>query len=256
MHELLEQRCPVADTRSDKITIANANEILNSFSREEAARSDLVGALARELPIREQVCLVRLILKDLKLGLPDSQILKAIHPRAPDLFYTNPDLESLCTMIAEGVLDEAKVTVRVFHPVAPMLSMRVDFATVAPTVASSPADFQVESKIDGERIQLHYDGDRFAFFSRNGADYSHLYGTSSSLGPFTMEISGCFDREKVKSIILDGEMIHVDDLTLELIPFGSKKPIPLPAANVTNSHPCCMVLASFRRHQWSINDTW
>ena len=39
-------------------------------------------------------------------------------------------------------------------------------------------EFYIETKYDGERCQLHKQGDTFRFFSRNGFDFTCDYGES------------------------------------------------------------------------------
>ena len=39
-------------------------------------------------------------------------------------------------------------------------------------------EFYIETKNDGERCQLHKQGDTFRFFSRNGFDFTCDYGES------------------------------------------------------------------------------
>ena len=66
--------------------------------------------------------------------------------------------------------------------------------------------FYVETKYDGDRIQLHKDGDVYAYFSRNAKDYTASFGEGPTMGSFTPYIHDSFSKD-VKSCILDGEMV-------------------------------------------------
>jgi DNA ligase-4 len=91
--------------------------------------------------------------------------------------------------------------------------------------------FWIEEKLDGERMQLHMvddenhpGGRRFAFWSRKAKDYTYLYGDgfedqNSSL---TRHIKNAFE-DRVKNIILDGEMITWDPGLGKMVPFGTLK---------------------------------
>ena len=91
--------------------------------------------------------------------------------------------------------------------------------------------FWIEEKLDGERMQLHMvddenhpGGRRFAFWSRKAKDYTYLYGDgfedeNSSL---TQHIKNAFE-DRVKNIILDGEMITWDPNLGKIMPFGTLK---------------------------------
>lgn len=81
-----------------------------------------------------------------------------------------------------------------------------------------PCNFIVEKKFDGERFQIHMKDGLFKYFSRNGFDYTKTYGKSLSEGFYTPSLAGVFKR-KIKSVILDGEMMGYNKRTKE---FGSK----------------------------------
>lgn len=70
-------------------------------------------------------------------------------------------------------------------------------------------DFIIETKIDGERMQMHKRGEEFRFFSRNSNDYSENFGVSKYRGTFTPFICHLF-KENVDTCILDGEMVGYD----------------------------------------------
>lgn len=88
----------------------------------------------------------------------------------------------------------------------------------------TPTDpvFWIEEKLDGERMQLHYEDGNFMFWSRKAKDYTRLYGSGWDDGSLTRHLKGAFD-EGVQSIILDGEMITWDPRLDCIVAFGTLK---------------------------------
>jgi DNA ligase-4 len=54
--------------------------------------------------------------------------------------------------------------------------------------------FYIETKFDGDRMQLHKNGNKYMFFSRSSKDYTSSFGGSSLEGPFTPRIHNAFSR--------------------------------------------------------------
>ncbi|KRX22582.1 DNA ligase 4 [Trichinella nelsoni] len=74
----------------------------------------------------------------------------------------------------------------------------------------SGSKFYVETKFDGERVQLHKDeNNNYKYFSRNGIDFTSSYGSTPFVGNLTQFIHGAFENH-VRNCILDGEMIAWD----------------------------------------------
>lgn len=98
--------------------------------------------------------------------------------------------------------------IRPFHQIRPMLCERF------------PGDIQelmqsdvlyLETKMDGERFQLHIDNGRFMYFSRNGVDYTTNFGASYDSGTLTPKLRSLLPLS-LQSIILDGEMMVWDTI--------------------------------------------
>lgn len=54
--------------------------------------------------------------------------------------------------------------------------------------------FWIEEKLDGERMQLHYENEKFMFWSRRAKEYTHLYGSCWEDGSLTRHLKGAFDK--------------------------------------------------------------
>jgi DNA ligase-4 len=92
-------------------------------------------------------------------------------------------------------------------------------------------NFWIEEKLDGERMQMHMARDatskggfRFSFWSRKGKDYTYLYGNGfeDERSALTRHIKDAFE-DRVKNIILDGEMITWDPELDVMVGFGTLK---------------------------------
>lgn len=65
--------------------------------------------------------------------------------------------------------------------------------------------FYIETKFDGERFQLHKNGSNYMFFSRNGHNYTEMFGCDKNSGTLTPFIHHLF-KDDADKVILDGEM--------------------------------------------------
>jgi DNA ligase 4 len=149
--------------------------------------------------------LIRIILKDLKVGMKEATILDAFHPDALDLYNFTSSLEKVCQMLYDPKKRLHEVSVSLFSPCRPMLGERAKPNKIEQLLAGQP--FYIETKFDGERFQLHKKGNEYVYYSRNGHDYTSTFGADcyQSGGTLTPFIHNSF-LSNVHSCILDGEM--------------------------------------------------
>jgi len=115
-----------------------------------------------------------------------------------DLYNFTSSLEKVCNTLVDPTKRLHEVGVSVFTPCRPMLGEKAKPSRVEELLGGR--QFYIETKFDGERFQLHKQGAKFMYFSRNSHDYTETFDVS--LSPF---IRGLFKSE-VTSVILDGEM--------------------------------------------------
>ena len=192
-------------------------------------RRDLFLKLTAKMTANEQKWLTRIILKCLRIGIPDGQVLKLIHPDASAIFDVRMNLSEVVKIFiannnnSDSYDPEQHLQVKLFSPFKPMLAEREQLEKSV-EILSGP--FYIEPKLDGERCQLHYDklSGIFRYFSRQGTEYTYLYGRSASEGSLSPKIAE--ERalnDDVKSIVLDGEMVVYDPLIDKFLPFGTLK---------------------------------
>ncbi|XP_035224665.1 DNA ligase 4-like [Stegodyphus dumicola] len=202
---VLKNRSPEKGT----LTIHDINYYLDSIASNSAAKmkdemkGDLLHLLRNTSAI-EQKWLIRIILKDMKLGISENSVLNAFHPDAKDLYNVTNSLEKVCTSLRDPSVRLHEIEISLFSPFRPMLA-EIALPNQVEELMQNKS-FIVETKYDGERLQLHKDGDTYMYFSRGGHDCTDTYGNSPSVGTLTPYISKCF-KPHITSCILDGEIV-------------------------------------------------
>ncbi|XP_052861500.1 DNA ligase 4-like [Anopheles cruzii] len=218
--QLVRGRCPAQGS----LTVSDVNNYLDTLNNDERTSPDvnrqtrieqvLAELLKRGSPA-DHCWLVRILLKDLRLGVSNRRILQLYHQQAPQLYDALSDLEQLVQIVESNALATETITsyVQPMHHVRPMLCQRIDLRLVGGLLQR--ATYWAETKMDGERFQLHKIGPSFRYLSRNGIDYSDRFGASAEQldGTLTPMIAQLL-APTVDSVILDGEMMVYDRLEL------------------------------------------
>ena len=103
----------------------------------------------------EHKWLIRIILKDMKLGIGQTTILAMYHPDAKELYDATNDLEKVCTSLLDPNDRSLGIDISLFKPFRPMLADRASIKQILSKMGLKP--FYVETKLDGERTQIHKD---------------------------------------------------------------------------------------------------
>lgn len=145
-----------------------------------------------------------MILKRMRLGVGTKKILENLHPKGSELFMKFNHLSKVIESIENGEIDNISLErdkIELFQPVRPMLCERLTSSSKKFFIENH-TNFYQETKMDGERFQLHIKDKNFRYFSRNGHEYSESF--NQLLTPLIKF------RPVVHSIILDGEMLVYD----------------------------------------------
>lgn len=195
------------DTPSE-ITLFEIHAMLDKISSEDRRSvENVLTELSEKASAFEQKWFIRLLLKRMNLGIGEARIFSILHPRAKEYYSRCSDLEKVCLAIERGdefCLDKSIVP---FSHVRPMLCERLKTDCLYQMMGNDTV--YAETKMDGERFQLHKQDDTFKYISRNGADYTKYFGSNPNEGNLTPLIMGLLDTS-VKNIILDGEMMVWD----------------------------------------------
>jgi DNA ligase-1 len=178
----------------------------------------LAGLLTRATP-KEAKYIIRISTGSLRLGIADMTVLdglavaygggKEAREVLERAYNISSDLGKVAKTVAEdGVeaMEEFKVTVG--NPIRPMLAERL--GSPEEILEKLGGKCVAEFKYDGERIQVHKDGELITLFSRRLENITNQYPDSVVLLRKSV---------KVKDAILEAECVAVDADTGELKPF-------------------------------------
>ncbi|KAI8565875.1 hypothetical protein RHMOL_Rhmol03G0295200 [Rhododendron molle] len=202
---------------SGGLNIKELNEMLDRLASSEnrAEKTSVLSDLIKKTNAQEMKWIVMIILKDLKLGVSEKSIFHEFHPDADDLFNVTCDLKLVCEKLRDRSQRHKRQDIEVGKPVRPQLAMRVGNANNAWKKLHGK-EVVAECKFDGDRIQIHKNGQEIHFFSRNFLDHPE-YGHSMSAIIIQSIIA---DR-----CILDGEMLVWDTSMNRFADFGSNQEI-------------------------------
>ncbi len=145
------------------------------------------------------------IIEGLALGFTSNKENKDIIERAYTLY---PDLGEIAQLLAEKGLEEVKnIDITYGTPILSMLASREVYTEFINRLGSP---FVAEYKLDGERLQIHKEGDNIILFSRRLLDISDQY-------PDVCQVI----RKSIKTenVIFEGEVVAMDPVYEKMLPF-------------------------------------
>lgn len=163
----------------------------------------LFGLFNRAEPLEARY-LARLVLGQMRVGVGEGTVRDAIAEAfdvSAEAVERALQVSNDCGLVARTARDEgedglADLRLRVGRPVQAMLAQ----TGTALDALEAWEDVAVETKFDGVRVQVHYDGDTAALFSRN------MERVTDSLPEITARIEEALDVPA----ILDGEVVAVE----------------------------------------------
>ncbi|GAA5924604.1 hypothetical protein JCM1841_003439 [Sporobolomyces salmonicolor] len=254
-YEVINSRSSVI-SRYGSVDVEGVNDILDELSRTGSKATEEDGK--KRMPLTEHArilkrCvslmtpiemkwLIRIILRDLKIGMGEKTIFNQVHPDAMELFNTCSDIKRVCWTLydPDKRFEHEDWTIKPNRVFRPMLCGRLkgslqditrmmkrgrpnfDQSKPLEEGAFRNEEFIIEEKLDGERIQLHKTGDAWHYYSRKAKDYTYLYGATKESGSLTPFIHELFNEE-IDELILDGEMLVWDPALRKYMPFGNLK---------------------------------
>ncbi|PSN66234.1 DNA ligase 4 [Corynespora cassiicola Philippines] len=239
-YELLSKR-QLKSTLGD-MTIAEVNITLDQLSQvgAEEQQVKIFQRFYRRMNAEELTWLIRIILRQMKVGATEKTILEMWHPEAEVLFNISSNLRRVCWELYDHEIrldgeNKGITLMQCFQPQLAAFQNKIgSFEKLVAKLKPTPEDdsFWIEEKLDGERMQLHMMDDETApggkilgFWSRKAKDYAYLYGKhleGEETGALTRFIKGAFGQN-VRNIILDGEMITWDMDVDRIVGFGTLK---------------------------------
>ncbi|KAI8046838.1 hypothetical protein M5D96_003052 [Drosophila gunungcola] len=180
----------------------------------EDEQTELLQELCTKATDLDLRTFIRLVKHDLRINARARHILDAFGPEAYPAYQSSRDLFAGKENKKDAISPAKKAKkvnlsgIQVMTPISPMLASACK--SVEEAFKKSPAGLYSEIKYDGERVQIHKQGDDFKFFSRN-------------LKPVIRALKEYIPRAFPGGgeMILDSEIILVDTDTGALLPFGS-----------------------------------
>ncbi|XP_017767797.1 PREDICTED: DNA ligase 4 [Nicrophorus vespilloides] len=172
---------------------------ISFYSTNKSIQEDTILSVISATTPLEQKWFIRIIFKDLKLGLGYNKILTSLHWTAPKLFNRLSSLEKICTILSAENPIEGDIAVQLFSCVRPMLSKRCCKDIFSKLFGREHVYF-METKYDGERFQIHYNHNVVKLFSRNGFDFTSKFQELVDVLPSLI-------KSNARNFIIDGEMM-------------------------------------------------
>ena len=210
----------------------------------EAEQLPIFEKFYRHMNAEEMMWLIRIILKQMKVGATERTFLGMWHPDAEALFNVSSSLRRVCWELYDPAIrleqeDTGITLMQCFQPQLAQFQMPASFQKMVDylNVTEEDPEFWIEEKLDGERMQMHMveddgvpGGMRFAFWSRKAKDYTYLYGNGleDDNSALTRHLKHAF-ADGVRNLILDGEMITWDPDLDKMVAFGTLKTAALAA---------------------------
>ncbi len=207
-----------------ELTVLRVYETLSriAMAQGEGSRDiklKLLAGLISEASPKEAKYIVRFVEGRLRLGIGDATIMDALaivygggvhaRPVIERAYNLRADLGNVAKILATQGIDALKnIKPQVGIPIRPMLAERLNNPVEMLKKVGGKA--YVEYKYDGERAQIHKDGDKIWIYSRRLENITRQY-------PDVVEYARKYI--KAKQAIVEGEIVAYDPETGELRPF-------------------------------------
>ncbi|XP_066432329.1 DNA ligase 3 [Eleutherodactylus coqui] len=202
------------------LTIHEVDDMLNQLSKmtKEEDQQKVLEDIACRCTSNDLKCIIRLIKHDLKMNSGAKHVLDALDPNAYDAFKASRNLGDVVERVLRnrqqgpGMKKALTVEASLMTPVQPMLAEACKSIEYA--MKKCPNGMYAEIKYDGERVQVHKNGDHFSYFSRSLKPV-----LPHKVAHFKDYIPKAFPGGN--SMILDAEVLLIDTNTGKPLPFGT-----------------------------------
>ncbi|MHA2025252.1 MAG: ATP-dependent DNA ligase [Candidatus Thorarchaeota archaeon] len=222
--EQLLQESAQATLFSEDLTVSVVYETLDQTSKISGSGSNktkvskLVGLLTDADPLEARYIL-RTVTGSLRLGLGDMGIIDSLataytgsretRSEIENAFNVCSDLSRVASVLANEGIDAVKaIKTKVGTPIRMMAAKKL--STPEEIIEKAGGKALVENKYDGERVQIHKDGDEVVLFSRRQEVITSQY-------PDVVELVRV--HVQANTSVLEGECVAIDPQTGSMRPF-------------------------------------
>ena len=155
--DAIKPRCKSRAQLPQPITIAQLNRLLDDFARADDVdkKTKVLAEMFSKMTAQEQRWMLRVVLKDMSIGIKENSIFNQLHPDAQELYNSVCDLQATCRQCADPSFRLDTISLQLFRPVKPRLSARGSWSDI-PKQVGMKGPIVVEYKLDGERVVLHW----------------------------------------------------------------------------------------------------
>jgi DNA ligase-1 len=220
---ILEQKTQTTFLVED-ITIERVYETLYKIANLEGSHSQdmkmkYISSLLNDANPLEASYILKILLGTLRLGIAENTVMDALaitfsgskenRKKLQHAYNVSSDLGKVAETIAtKGLEGVEKFEIILFNPIRPMLADRVKSEKEA--MEKMGNEFAAEYKLDGERVQLHIEGEKVVLFSRSLENISSYYPDIIEKIPKVIQGD---------NIILEAEVVAINENTGEFLPF-------------------------------------
>lgn len=220
---ILEQKTQTTFLVED-ITVERVYETLFKIAKLGGSRSQdmkmkYISSLLNDATPLEASFILKILLGTLRLGIAENTVMDALavaftgekenRKKIQYAYNVSSDLGKVAETIAtKGIEGIEKFEIILFNPIRPMLADRVK--SEAEAIEKMGNEFAAEYKLDGERVQLHIEGDKVALFSRSLERIESYYPDIIEKIPNNIQAD---------NIILEAEAVAINENTGEFLPF-------------------------------------
>lgn len=204
--------------KESELTLKDVDEFLEELSdlTQEDRQAEHFEKLCKTCSADDLRTIIRLIKHDLKMNCGARHVLDALHPDAYSSFQKSRDLKHIIKEYGSQsnatTSSKSKSGLQVMTAISPMLAEPCkDFDKA---IKKCPEGFYSEIKYDGERVQIHKQGNEFKFFSRNLKPVM-----DHKVAKLKEYLPKAFPHGN--DLIVDSEILMVDTRTGDLLPFGT-----------------------------------
>ncbi|WEJ95489.1 DNA ligase (ATP) [Yamadazyma tenuis] len=243
-----------------KYSVNQINEVLDQLSNATKTedRIKILRPVFDNLQIDEIRWLLNIILKISNAGYMERFVFELWNENCYGLYTVCHDLSKAFRYFSvHDSIDQKQLIPHVNFPFIPQASQKLTASYTK--LCSEMSEFYIEEKIDGDRMVLHYNNNKFKFFSRRCRDYSLLFGENFEVGSLTKHLKNVF-HPKVTKLILDCEIVAFDADRKCILPFGTLRKAAIQEAvkeftttDMFSEHGCWPYLLVFDILQ--VNDT-
>lgn len=185
-------------TKTNNITLSQIDTWLTDISNNKIS---LLYKILPQMTSIQHMWFIKILLKDMKWGkdLHKNTILDIFHPNASAQWVINRDLHYICKNLTDITKKYNIYNITLNNNLTPMLCSSLTLDQMIKKNIN-PIDYVLETKLDGERLVVHYSESDFTCFSRNGHIVSNKYLFVNVILSQNPDIANC---------ILDGEIVRI-----------------------------------------------